>query len=416
MSNTDIRLSEVIAPHFFSTHKAIKQRDYTEFVLPGGRGSTKSSFVSIEVLLLLKQNPNMHALVCRQVKDTLKDSVYSQLLWAIDILGLNAEFKCIKSPLEIKYIPTGQTIYFRGADDPFKIKSIKPPFGYIGIVWFEELDQFKGQEAVRIIEQSVMRGGEVFYNFKSFNPPITASNWANKYVLEHKPSKLVQHSSYLTVPQKWLGQVFFDEAEHLRETNERSYRHEYLGEPIGSGGNVFENIAVREITDEEIKQFDRIYMGVDWGWYPDPFHWVKCAYLQAQRKLYIYDEYRVWKQTNKQTADYLMESKDITANDELIADSAEHKSIMDYKDYGLVRTRPAEKGPGSVAYSMKWLAGLNEIIIDSKRCPYAAEEFTEYEYERTKDGEIISGYPDVNDHAIDAVRYALNRVWKRRGL
>ena len=100
--------------------------------------------------------------------------------------------------MEIEYIPTGQKIYFRGADDPGKIKSIKPQFGYIGIVWFEELDQYHGPEAIRNIEQSVIRGGDIAYIFKSFNPPQTANNWANKYV------KIPKSSQQLTrVWQKW---------------------------------------------------------------------------------------------------------------------------------------------------------------------------------------------------------------------
>ncbi|MEG2286134.1 MAG: phage terminase large subunit, partial [Eubacterium sp.] len=84
---------------------------------------------------------------------------------------------------------------FFGMDDPGKIKSLKVPFGYVGIVHFEELDQFSGQEEIRNIEQSLLRGGELFFNFKSYNPPITISNWANKHVLIPKPGVLVHHST-----------------------------------------------------------------------------------------------------------------------------------------------------------------------------------------------------------------------------
>ena len=103
----------------------------------------------------------MHACILRQVADTLRSSVYQQILWAISVLGLDNEFQCTVSPLEITRKSTGQKIYFRGADDPNKIKSIKVPFGHIGVIWFEELDQFHGEEAVRKIEQSVIRGGEI---------------------------------------------------------------------------------------------------------------------------------------------------------------------------------------------------------------------------------------------------------------
>ena len=411
---SDVRLSNIIAPHFFEVHKDIKIHSNTEYVLKGGRGTTKSSFISIEIILQLKQNPGIHALVCRKVKDTLKDSVYSQVVWAIDTLGLGHEFKCTKSPLEITYKPTGQRIYFRGADDPYKIKSIKPPFGYIGILWFEELDQFSGNEEIRNIEQSVMRGGDKFYNFKSFNPPISAANWANGYALLDKPKMLTHHSTYLTVPKEWLGQTFLDDAEFLKFVNEKAYRHEYLGEAIGNGGNVFENITSRKITNEEINSFDRIRMGVDWGWYPDPFHWSKVHFDSARRILYVLDEYRCNKQSNQATAEYLIKHKNVQPDNLVVADSAENKSVADYRKFG-INCVAARKGPGSVDYSMKWLQSLNEIVIDNSRTPYTLKEFLNYEYERTKDGEVISGYPDKDNHAIDSIRYATEPIWRRGG-
>ena len=148
---SDIRLSEIIPPHFREAHKLIREHTYTEITLPGGRGSCKSSFVGEEIPLLMKRNPDMHALVLRKYGNTLKDSVYNQILWAIETLGLSKEFRATVSPMQIKYLPTGQTIYFRGLDDPLKVKSIKPTFGYIGILWFEELDQFAGAEEVRSV-------------------------------------------------------------------------------------------------------------------------------------------------------------------------------------------------------------------------------------------------------------------------
>ena len=170
----DIRLSEVIPPHFYDAHRLIREHAYTEYTFPGGRGSCKSSFVSEEIPLLMKRFPDMHCLVLRKYGNTLKDSVYNQLIWAIEKLGLSSEFRATVSPMQIIYKPTGQTIYFRGLDDPLKVKSIKPKFGYIGILWFEELDQFAGAEEIRSVEQSAKRGGGRFYVFKSFNPPISA--------------------------------------------------------------------------------------------------------------------------------------------------------------------------------------------------------------------------------------------------
>lgn len=399
----------VISPAFVEALHKFEENIFTEYVFSGGRGSTKSSFISLKIIELIKNNPELNAVIVRQVANTLRDSVFAQIQWAIESLELTEEFKCTYSPLEITYKPTGQKIYFRGADEPTKLKGIKVKSGYLGILWFEELDQFKGPEAVRTIEQSVVRGGDKAYIFKSFNPPKTANNWANKYVKVPKKNRYFNHSNYTQVPKKWLGKAFIEEAEHLKEINPKSYEHEYLGIANGNGGNVFDNVIIREITDDEIDVFDRIYMGVDWGWFPDPWVWNKMYYNPSQNKLYIYDEARENKKSNKDTYEILVNEKGVTPADIITCDSAEKKSIQDYKNYGL-SARGARKGPGSVDYSMKWLVSLNEIVIDNIRCPYTATEFLEYEYERTKDGEVISGYPDKENHHIDAVRYALEHI------
>ncbi len=399
----------VVSPAFVDALHKFEENIFTEYVFSGGRGSTKSSFISLKIIELIKNNPELNAVIVRQVANTLRDSVFAQIQWAIESLELTDEFKCTYSPLEITYKPTGQKIYFRGADEPTKLKGIKVKSGYLGILWFEELDQFKGPEAVRTIEQSVVRGGDKAYIFKSFNPPKTANNWANKYVKVPKKNRYFNHSNYTQVPKKWLGKAFIEEAEHLKEINPKSYEHEYLGIANGNGGNVFDNVIIRQITDEEISGFDRIYMGVDWGWFPDPWTWNKMYYNPSQNKLYIFDEARENKKSNKDTYEILVNEKGVTPADIITCDSAEKKSIQDYKNYGL-SARGARKGPGSVDYSMKWLVSLNEIVIDNIRCPYTATEFLEYEYERTKDGEVISGYPDKNNHHIDAVRYALEHI------
>ena len=406
--------STMVAPAFAKVIFDIQAKEHLEYVFPGGRGSTKSSFIGLDIIDLLMKNENMHACVLRQVGDTLRSSVYQQVMWAISALGLEDEFHDTVSPLEITRKSTGQKIYFRGADDPDKIKSIKVPFGYIGIAWFEELDQFVGPEAVRKIEQSVIRGGDVAYIFKSFNPPKSANNWANKYIKIPKANRLVTHSTYLDVPKEWLGKPFLDEAEFLKEVNPDAYENEYMGVANGSGGSVFDNVTIREITDDEIKEFDRIYHGVDWGYYPDKYAYTKSYYDAGRRKLYIFDEYCCNKKSNKETYTELVENHGVTVNDLIICDSAEPKSVGDYKSYGLF-ARGAEKGPDSVNYSMKWLQSLNEIIIDNRRAPNCATEFIEYEYDRDKNGDVISGYPDKNNHCIDSVRYALNNIWKKRG-
>ena len=409
---SDILLSEKIGPAFYGIAHDIFHHGHTHYDFSGGRGSLKSSTVSIIVPLLLVANPGTHALVLRKVANTIRDSVYAQYIWAIGELGMAAYWEAKVSPMELIYKPTGQKIMFRGADDPMKIKSIKVPFGYIAVTHFEEKDQFAGRAEIRNILQSTMRGGSVFWNFESYNPPISRDNWANKDSLEERDARLCHKSTYLQAPPEWLGEQFLAEAEHLKETDERAYQHEYLGIPVGTGGNVFENLELREITDKEIGSFDQIYQGVDWGWYPDPFAFIRLHYDRARETIYFIDEIYKNKLTNEESGGII---KGCGYGDAYITcDSAEPKSTADYRALGLP-AKEAIKGPGSVDYGMKWLQ-RRKIVIDRRRTPNAYKEFVNYEYERNKDGDIISGYPDANNHLIDATRYALERISRRMGV
>ena len=409
---SDIRLSEKIGSAFYTVAHDVFHHGHTHYDFSGGRGSLKSSTVSVLVPLLLINNPGTHALVLRKVANTIRDSVYAQYIWAIGELGMAAYWEAKVSPMELIYKPTGQKIMFRGADDPMKIKSIKVPFGYIAVTHFEEKDQFAGRAEIRNILQSTMRGGSVFWNFESYNPPISRDNWANKDSLEERDDRLCHKSTYLQAPPEWLGEQFLAEAEHLKETDERAYQHEYLGIPVGTGGNVFENLELREITDKEIGSFDQIYQGVDWGWYPDPFAFIRLHYDRARETIYFIDEIYKNKLTNEESGGII---KGCGYGDAYITcDSAEPKSTADYRALGLP-AKEAIKGPGSVDYGMKWLQ-RRKIVIDRRRTPNAYKEFVNYEYERNKDGDIISGYPDANNHLIDATRYALERISRRMGV
>lgn len=412
------KLTNCIAPSFYSVHKDIQKKKHTYYDLIGGRGSTKSSFISIEIVKNMMEpgNSKKHAVVYRKVGDTLETSVFAQIEWAIDKLGVSHLWKLTKSPMRAEYIPTGQRIIFKGLDKAAKSKSIKVPFGYIAYLWFEEFDEFAGEEEIRKVEQSVVRGGDDFIVFKSMNPPKSRQNWANDYIAKEqlREDTLVSVTTYLTVPVKWLGQKFIDAAEWLKKINPTAYEHEYMGIPVGNGTEVFDNLTIRVITPEERAKFDKLYRGVDWGWFPDPFHYGTMYYDAARMKLYIFEEFRTNKMKNADTAKEIVDRFGITKYDIITCDSAEQKSIADYRSYGL-NARPAEKGPDSVRYGMKWLQSLVEIIIDPITCPETAKEFKKYEYELDKEGKPLSSFPDKDNHGIDMTRYAMEPVWKRKG-
>lgn len=399
-----VKLSELIAPSFYEVHNDIKHNRYTHYWLKGSRGSTKSSFASIEIILGIMKDKNANALALRKVKETLKDSVFEQLVWAIEKLNVADYWDIKHSPMEMTYIPTGQKILFRGADKPKKIKSTKVSKGYIKYIWYEEVDEFNGMEEIRTINQSLMRGGEQFVIFYTYNPPNSVRSWVNEEVLIERSDRKVHHSTYLTVPKAWLGEQFFIEAEHLKKVNEKAYRHEYLGEVTGTGGEIFANVTARKITDDEIKMFDRIRRGLDFGYASDPLHYSVCHYDKTRRRLYIFYEIHQAGLSNRKAAELI--KRENTLNGWIVADSAEPKSIAELKEYGL-RVKGAKKGPDSVEYGIKFLQDLEEIIIDPERCPNTLREFLNYELEKDKDGNFKAEFPDKNNHSIDAIRYAL---------
>lgn len=434
MQQFQIPIKDCIIPMYDDVLMDILQHKHTHYTFPGGRGSTKSSFVGIVIPLLIMNNPNIHAVCFRKVGNTIQNSIRAQIEWGIYKLGVERFFqipKVYSSPMT--FIPTGQKIYFLGLDNPDKVKSIKPAFGYIGVTWFEELDQFAGDNEIRKVTQSTMRGGDKYWDFRTFNPPISKNNWANMYVSKadsYSKTTLVVRNTYLDVPRDWLGEQFIEEAEELKQLNPRAYEHEYMGIATGTGGDVFENACdldmavLKDIYDgagNVIKQvpmwqtFSNIYNGIDWGFARDPFRFVRMHFDAKKLDLYIFDEFTTYKTRNEDTFNMLYNEQHKISKDELVtADSAEEKSVADFRAYGAF-IRPAKKGPDSVRYGIKWLQGLRHIYIDKRRCPETYYEFINYEYERDRDGNFISAYPDADNHSIDAVRYGMENYANRRG-
>lgn len=407
-----VKLTELIAPSFYNLHWDIAEHRHTHYKLPGGRGSTKSSDVSIEIILGMMQEPQANAIAMRKVGRFLEESVFEQLIWAIEMLGVPDKWKIRYSPLGLTYIPYGNRIIFRGADDPQKIKSVKLANGYFKYIWFEERAEFDGPEEERTILQSLMRGGSEYFVFYSWNPPKSINNWVNQDVLIEREDTLIYPTDYRTVPRGWLGEQFFIEAEHLKKVKPKAYEHEYLGIATGTGGAVFENVTVRKITPEEIARFDRIRHGLDFGYGADPLAYIKMHYDKTRKRLFLFGEIYKVKLGNTKAAQEIRKLNPL--NRVITADSEEPRAIAALNELGL-RVIGAKKGPGSVDYGMEFLADeLEEIIIDPERCPNAVREFTGYELEMDKNGNFKGSYPDKDNHTIDAVRYGMESEMTRR--
>jgi PBSX family phage terminase large subunit len=408
---TQVRTTDLIAPSFYELHRDFRAGRHTHYWLKGGRGSTKSSFASTEIILGIMSRPDANATVLRKVGDTLRDSVYEQYLWAIDKLGVSHLWADTINPIRLTYRPTGQRIVFKGADKPGKLKSSKFRVGYNRYMHYEETDEFGNIEDIRSVNQSLIRGGDDTQVLYTYNPPRSAANWIISEVDTQglRADTVVHHSDYRTVPEAWNGSVFLAEAEFLKSHAPQRYEHEYLGLQTGTGAEVFTNITKRQITDEEIKAFDKIYRGLDFGFAADPLHYGEAHHDSARRRLYIYAEIH---KTGLSNAAAVAEIERINPHGGLIIADREPRTINEFRQLGLHITG-AKKGPGSVEHGIKWLQDLLEIVIDPVRCPNTAREFTEYEIETDKYGNLRGDYPDKNNHSIDGMRYAMEPVLRQ---
>lgn len=408
----DIDIYQHIAEVYYPLHADIQAGVHTTYNLPGGRGSAKSSFAGFEIVngIMEDETGLSNAIVFRYVANTLRDSVFSQIAWCIEALGVSHLWQSRVSPMQFTYLPTGAQIIFRGLDDAAKLKSIKPLKGTFKYVWFEEFSELPGPNFLRSVMQSVQRGGDNFTVFRTFNPPISQNNWANLYINEPDERAITLHTDYTMIPREWLGEAFLYEAERLREINPKSFEHEYMGVATGSGGEVFPNLEIRTITDAEIEDMEYVYQGLDFGFAVDPACFVRVAYDRRKETIYLLDEIYQRHCSNASMAKQIIEKG--YSNIRIVADSAEPKSIADMRGLGLSCTA-CHKEPGCVVYRVRWLQ-QRRIIIDPKRTPNAYKEFTNYCYATDKDGNLLAELVDANNHSVDATAYALNSLIYQR--
>ena len=422
-----------IAPVYYGLHADIEAAAHQYYNLPGGRGSCKSSFVSLEIVdgVMQDETGNSNAIVFRRTANTLRESCYAQIAWAIDMLGVGEYWRGSVAPMCWTYTPTGAQVSFRGLDESSKLKSIRPKKGTFRYIWLEEFSELPGENFTRSVMQSVARGGDSFTVFRSFNPPISKSNWANQFIARPDDRAITLHTSYLDVPAAWLGESFLYEAERLKEVNEKAYQHEYLGIATGSGGEVFPAIEERTITDEEIDNLGYLFHGIDFGFATDPAVMMRVAYDSKHDTIYLLDEFYKKHCSNRELAEEIYRRgydktgryssyvspmygySSTLETSTFICDCAEPKSIADLQSEGL-KAIACRKFPGCVLYRIKWLQN-RKLVIDPARTPNAYREFTNYEYLTDKDGVFLSDVPDKENHCIDATAYALDRLIYRRG-
>ena len=405
---TSIKMSELLAAKFYDVWRASKSKDILNVVCSGGRGSGKSSNVAHIITQLLMRYP-VNAVGIRKIDNTLEQSIYEQMKWAIEEQKVTHLFKFNKSPLRITYLPRGNYMVFRGAQYPERIKSLKDSRFPFAVAWVEELAEFRTEEEVTTITNSLLRGeldeGLQYKFFFTYNPPKRKQSWVNKkYGTQFvSGNTFVHHSTYLDNP--FISKEFIKEAEETKKKNEIKYRWEYMGEAIGSGITPFNNLEFREITDEEAANFDNIRNGLDFGYATDPLAFVRWHYDKKHNGIYAIDEYYGQKISNRKAANWIKSRG--YQSDRIGADSAEPKSIAElHGDFNLPNVYGVKKGPDSVEFGERWLDDLDFICIDPKRTPNIAREFENIDYQVDRDGNPKPRLEDKDNHTIDATRYA----------
>jgi phage terminase large subunit len=413
MTSNELKLSEIIAPQFYEVHRHIRDEVFSELWLKGGRGSTKSTFASQQIIFSLIRDNQANGIAFRKTGNTIRDSILPTILSSIDRLEKSPKFDHIKSPTEITYLPTGQKILMRGLDDESKLRSIKAEKGYFKILWFEELQEFDGMNEIRSVRQSVSRGGEKFITIFTFNPPKDPNHWIYEELQKENPDRFVHHSSFLEVPRHWLGEEFFKIAERLKANNFEAYQHEYEGIPVGNPEQIvfagkYEVREFNEVKPERIFQ-NRFFYGLDFGFSNDPAAFVR-AFIQDDCLFVDYEAGGVSVEMQEMESHILSQIAD-SRKWRIFGDCSRPETIAYIKRLGYL-IEPCKKWSGSVEDGIAYLKSFKKIIIHP-RCTELIKEMGLYSYKVDR----ISGKPlpillDKYNHYIDALRYSLDEYIK----
>ena len=376
-------------------------------VVKGSRASKKSKTTALWYIYNIMKYKNANLLVVRKTYRTLKDSCYTELKWAIHRLGVDAFFSCTQSPLEITYIPTGQKIYFRGLDDPLKVTSITVDVGYLCWMWLEEAYEINSESDFDMLDESI-RGNVSDDLFKQIT--ITFNPWNDRHWLKKKFFD-VKDDNILALTTNYKCNEWLDEAdlkvfETMKKNNPRRYQVAGLGNWGVVDGLVYENWKEQDFNIDDIKNKDTISVfGLDFGYTNDETA-LFCGILDLKaKKLWVFDEMYKKGLSNKDIYDNVVKMGFV--KEQIIADSAEPKSIDELKYYGIRRIQGAKKGKDSINNGIQWIQDL-EIIIHP-RCVNFLTEISNYQWDTDKFGNKINKPIDCFNHLMDAMRYALEK-------
>lgn len=374
-------------------------------IVKGSRGSKKSKTTALNLIFRMMQHPEANTLVIRQTFATLRDSCFSDLLWAISRFQVDHLWKSTTNPLEITYLPTGQKILFRGNDEPLKITSIAVPKGVLCWVWFEEFFEINKEDDFNKIDLSI-RGEVPSGLFKQIT--MTMNPWS---ALHFSKARFFDSSdddifAITTTYQcnEWLDDADRRIFEKMRNNNPRRYRIEGLGEWGIADGLIYENVEMAHFDINVLRtQKDmKAAYGLDFG-FTDPTAFVACMIDDNASKIYVFDEFYKIGLTNQMIA------KEIQARgyggERIICDAAEPKSIEELHEEG-IRAIPSRKGRDSVLHGIQKIQ--NYKLIVHPQCVEFWREISNYCWAKDRFGKPMDKPEHEFSHCMDALRYAIS--------
>ena len=377
-------------------------------VVKGGRGSKKSTTTALWIIYNMMKYPLANTLVIRRVFNTHKDSTYTQLKWASNILKVSHLWKFSKSPLEATYIPTGQKILFRGLDDPMSITSITVEHGHLCWCWFEEAFQIMNEDDFNKVDMSI-RGELPKGYFKqitlSFNP-WSEKHWLKKRFFDVKDEDVLAITTNYTC-NEFLGEDDKKLFEKMKINNPRRYNIEGLGNWGIAEGLVYNNFEELDFNVENIKKRPNVKsaFGLDFGYTNDPTAFIASLIDLDNMEIFIFDEHYQKAMSNKDIANMIKYKG--YSKERIVGDSSEPKSIDDIKRQGIYRLKGARKGKDSILNGIQYIQDF-KIYVHPK-CENTLIELSNYVWD-TKEGNVINKPIDDYNHLMDALRYSLEDI------
>ena len=377
-------------------------------VVKGGRGSKKSTTTALWIIYNMMKYPLANTLVIRRVFNTHKDSTYTQLKWASNVLKVSHLWKFSKSPLEATYLPTGQKILFRGLDDPMSITSITVEHGHLCWCWFEEAFQIMNEDDFNKVDMSI-RGELPKGYFKqimiSFNP------WSEKHWLKKRFFDVVD-DDILAITTNYTCNEFLGEDdkklfEKMKLNNPRRFSIEGLGNWGIADGLVYNNFEELEFDIDEIKKRKNIKsaFGLDFGYTNDPTAFICSLVDLDSNEIFIFDEHYQKAMSNKDIVSMIKYKNH--SKEKIVADSSEPKSIDDIRRQGIYRIKGAKKGKDSILNGIQFIQDF-KIYVHPK-CENTLIELSNYVWD-TKEGNVINKPIDDYNHLMDALRYSMEDI------